>query len=165
MLSPFHLRPYIGHDVRIETASSIFEGTLMDVDRRAVRLVDVTIGWQNFADTMLNTSSILSVASVRCPHKIELVVGIGLSFALQKSGVEVFEKLRERFACWVELPTIRVRDNLFLEPHAFSVRCGRVIVAEGEARSVEEVIAEIECFYSPTSSDISGNMSHPTDDC
>lgn len=163
MLSPFHLRTYIGHDVRIETRSSIFEGTLTDVDRRAVRLVDVTIGWQNFAELTIDTSSILSVASVRCPHKIELVLGIGLSFALQKTGAEGFEKLRARLACWVELPTIRVRDNLFLEPHAFSVRCGRVIVAEGEARSVEEVIAEIESFYSPTSSDISGDISHDAD--
>ena len=163
MLNPYHVRPYIGHDVRIETALSIVEGTLTDVDRRAVRLIDVTVGWQNFAEMTLDTSSIFSVASVRCPHKIELVVGIGLSFALQKSSVEVFEKLRERLACWVELPTIRVRDNLFLEPHAFSVRCGRVIVSEGEARSVEEMIAEIESFYSPTSPEISGDISHRTD--
>ena len=163
MLNPYHLRPYIGHDVRIETALSIVEGTLTDVDRRAVRLIDVTVGWQNFAEMTLDTSSIFSVASVRCPHKIELVVGIGLSFALQESSVEVFEKLRERLACWVELPTIRVRDNLFLEPHAFSVRCGRVIVAEGEARTAEEVIAEVESFYSPTSSEISGDISHDTD--
>ena len=32
MLNPYHLRPYIGHDVRIETALSIVEGTLTDVD-------------------------------------------------------------------------------------------------------------------------------------
>ena len=163
MFNSLKMRPYIGHDVRIETALSIIEGTLMAVDHRAVRLVDVIIGWQTFADTMLDTSSTLSVASVRCPHKIELVVGIGLSFALQKRGIEIFVKLRERLACWVELPTIRVRDNLFLEPHAFSVRCRRVIVAEGEARSAEEVIAESESFYSPTSSEISGDISHDTD--
>ena len=163
MLNPYHLRPYIGHDVRIETEVSIFDGTLTDTDGRAIRLIDVTIGWQNFSEMTIDASSILSVASIRCPHKIELVVGVGLSFALQKTGVDVFEKLRKRLTCGVELPTIRVRDNLFLEPHAFSVRCGRVIVAEGEARSAEELIAEIENFYSPTSSDISGDISQDAD--
>ena len=162
MLNPLHLRPYIGHDVRIETTSSIYEGTLMDVDRRAIHLVDVAIGWQNFAEMTIDQSSILSVASISCRHKIELVVGVGLSLALQKSGVGAFEKLRERLACWVTLPSIRARDNLFLEPHAFSVRCGRVIVAEGEARTAEEVIAEVESFYSPTSSEIPGDISPDT---
>ncbi len=163
MLIPFHLRPYIGHDVRLETSASIVNGTLIEVDRRILRLVDVTVSWQNFAEMTVDMSAILSVASVRCPHKIEVVVGVGLASEFQKRGVEVFRKLRERLACWVELPTIRVRDNLFLKPHAFSVRCGRVIVAEGEARSAEELIAEIECFYSPTASEISGDISQHSD--
>lgn len=163
MLNPYHLRPYIGHDVRIETELSIVDGTLTDVDRRALHLVDVNIGWQKFADMTLDMSSILSVASERCPHKIELVVGIGLSHALGKVGVEAFTKLREQLACWVKLPSIRARDNLLLEPYAFSVRCGRVIIAEGEARSLEELFAEIESFYSPTSSKVSGDYSPDLD--
>jgi hypothetical protein len=159
MLNPYHLRSYIGHEVRIETDLSIVDGTLTDVDRRALHLVDVSIGWQEFAAMMLDVSSIRSVASERCPHNIELVVGVGLSLALGKVGVEAFTKLRDQLACWVKLPSIRARDNLSLEPYAFSVRCGRVIIAEGEARSLEELFAEIESFYSPTSSENSGDIS------
>lgn len=163
MLNPLHLRPYIGHDVRVETDLSIVEGTLTDVDRRALHLVDVNIGWQNFAAMTLDISSIRSVASERCPHNVELVVGIGLSHTLGQVGIEAFTQLREKLACWVKLPSIRARDNLFLEPYAFSIRCGRMIIAEGEAHSLEELFAEIENFYSPIVPDISGDTSHNAD--
>jgi hypothetical protein len=159
MLNPFHLRPYLGHEVRIEAGESIIEGTLTDVDRRTAELMDVSIGWQEFAAMTVELSSILSVASVRCPHPLQLVVGIGLSQRLGQDGVGAFEELRQRLALRVDLPRVRGKDNIFLEAFAFSVRCGRVIVAEGEAFSVSELVREIELFYSPPSVEDSRDIS------
>ena len=78
-------------------------------------------------------------------------------------GVGIFENPRERLACWVALPTIRARDSFFLGLHAFSVRCGPMIVAEVESRSIEELFAAIENFYSPTASEMSDDVSHDAD--
>ena len=71
MLSPFHLRPYIGNEVRIESTGSTIDGTLTDVDRRAVRLVDVTCGWQEFAEMTIGAiESFYSPTSAANPSDI-----------------------------------------------------------------------------------------------
>ena len=58
MLSPFHLRPYIGNEVRIESTGSTIDGTL-------------TCGWQEFAEMTIGAiESFYSPTSAANPSDI-----------------------------------------------------------------------------------------------
>lgn len=149
MLTVAQLRRYVGHEVRLQTDAGVVEGELVAVDRNGLQLANAAIGWETFADVTLVRSAVVSIASTASPDALILEVGMALSREFVETGVEPFQAIRERL-CWITLlPPVRGHDNMMMPGWAFSVRSGRMIVAEGEAFDVATVAEAIAAFYIP----------------